>query len=200
MRLRFALLVLATIPALAACDSYYDDYGYGHGFGGGCRSATAAATTIPGTIPIGTIIRPTPIGAGTTASIIPAPASSSTISGGARFAGTTVIAASGWTGARTGTAAATGTAAPTGATIGAISAATGAATMTAAGTGAAGPEPVAPQPAGRRRISTIEVKRSTGSPCWLLTVVWVLNEPISGLLRDGVFSMTLPRTCRVSPG
>ena len=40
MRLR-ALLALAAIPALAACDSYYDDYGYGWGYasvgyGGSC--------------------------------------------------------------------------------------------------------------------------------------------------------------------
>ena len=46
---------------------------------------------------------------------------------------------------------------------------------------------------GRRRISTIEVKVITGSPCWLVTVVSVRNEPISGFERDGVFSMILPR-------
>jgi len=34
MRLRSALLALATLPALAACDTYYGDRGYGYGYGG----------------------------------------------------------------------------------------------------------------------------------------------------------------------
>ena len=34
MRLRPVVLALASLPALAACDSYYDDYGYGYGYGG----------------------------------------------------------------------------------------------------------------------------------------------------------------------
>ena len=54
--------------------------------------------------------------------------------------------------------------------------------------------------AGRRRISTIDVNRITGTSSWLVTVVSVRKEPISGLERDGVFSMILPFTWSVSPG
>jgi hypothetical protein len=53
---------------------------------------------------------------------------------------------------------------------------------------------------GRRRISTIEVKVSTGTPSWLVTVVADRNEPISGLLRDGFTSTIVLETWSVSPG
>ena len=68
-----------------------------------------------------------------------------------------------------------------------------------AGAGGAG-EAIPKWQAGRRRISTIEVKRITGTPSWLVTVVWVRNEPRSGLERDGVLSRILPVTVSVSPG
>ena len=47
---------------------------------------------------------------------------------------------------------------------------------------------------------TIEVKLITGTSSWLVTVVWVRKDPISGRLREGVFSSSFPRTCNVSPG
>ncbi len=59
---------------------------------------------------------------------------------------------------------------------------------------------VPPSQPGRRRISTIEVKVITGTSSWLVTVVCVRNEPISGLLRESVFSTICPRTWSVSPG
>ena len=54
--------------------------------------------------------------------------------------------------------------------------------------------------AGRRRISTIEVNRITGTWSWLTTVVSVRNEPRSGRLREGVLSTIRPLTWSVSPG
>jgi hypothetical protein len=46
----------------------------------------------------------------------------------------------------------------------------------------------------RRRIRTIDTKVITTSSSWFVTMVWVRKEPISGLLRDGVFSRIWPRT------
>lgn len=57
-----------------------------------------------------------------------------------------------------------------------------------------------PQPAGRRRISTIEVKLRTGTPSWFVTVVADRNEPISGLEREGRTSTMVEFTWSVSPG
>src|SRR3712207_9210410 len=96
----------------------------------------AAAITIPTTTPIGIIIPATPIGGGMTAITIPAPASTSTTSGGAPSAGAIATAVTGPTVGITGIAAAIGADAATGATTGATSAASSAATgATTAATG-----------------------------------------------------------------
>ena len=54
--------------------------------------------------------------------------------------------------------------------------------------------------AGRRRISTIEVKRRTMTSSWLKTLTSDRKEPMSGLLRDGVTSTMVNRARKVSPG
>ena len=43
-------------------------------------------------------------------------------------------------------------------------------------------------------MRTIEVKRITSTPSWLVTVVWVRKLPMSGFERDGVLSRIVPRT------
>ncbi len=50
------------------------------------------------------------------------------------------------------------------------------------------------------RINTIDTKVMTTWSSWLVTIVCDRKEPISGRLRDGVFSRISPRTWSVSPG